>query len=462
MVGPNFIVDRVITWASYTGDDVKDESKTFKFQPTNKNMMNIRITRGACLIGVTLLCCFCLLIALLTLISIFLTLMYVSGRIDVHIMINLQFPEIQTDSLSLMTILQNITVLKDKKANFKSRKKLGHGKVSKKGTAVDLDKREPETLAPLLLMVSNFTRKMNKKQQWHSDPFFDYEGGHKMCLRVDTAGQGDGQGTHVSVFLQVIKGQSYNGVNSSDNFSVSGYLVIELISQAMIVPHHLRILTLNNHSCSTCINKVNKSTGAAWVGFTDFVPIESVHAYYLKDDSLHFRVTYSEYFWYIDTMLLYIPNIPAVLLSAAVSTVVIYLILISVEFVAYCTEECNAIIPSCTDFSVGSIKTFLLTKQHVLLSTWYVAIYSTTWEFIKYTLTVVMEVVFIAVGELVFWDVSTVSDNILTTIMTVQRISIVVVFSMIVNQYMMSWGGKIIMVHPLWLIRAYSYSMAEH
>ena len=101
--------------------------------------------------------------------------------------------------------------------------------------------------------------------------------------------------------------------------------------------------------------------------------MESVHAYYLKDDCLHFRVTYSEYFWYIDAMLLYIPNIPAVLLSAAVSSIVIYLILISVEFVAFCTEESNALTPSCSNFNIGSIKRFLLTKQNVLLSTWYVA-----------------------------------------------------------------------------------------
>ena len=87
---------------------------------------------------------------------------------------------------------------------------------------------------------------------------------------------------------------------------------------------------------------------------------------------------------------------------------------------------------------------------------------ATVWEFIKYTLTVVIEVVFIAAGELVLWDMSTTSDNILPTIMTIQRISIVIVFSMIINQYMMSWGGKIIMVHPLWLIKAYSYSMANY
>lgn len=153
-------------------------------------------------------------------------------------------------------------------------------------------------------------------------------------------------------------------------------------------------------------------------------------------------------------MLLYIPDMPYVLLSAVVSSVMIYLLLISVELVTFCTEESKPLTPSLT---VGSIKKFLLTKHNVFLSTCNVAVYNTVWEFIKYTSVVVLEVVFIATGELVLWDVTAASDNIMSTIMTVRRIGIVVVYSMIVNQYMMSWGGSIILVHPFWLIRAFWY-----
>lgn len=439
------------------GNGNKDESKAFKLQPTNENMMNVQITRGVYIIGATLLCCLCLLLALLTFVLIIFTLMYYSGCVDLKIIINLQFPEIHIDSLSLTTILQNISVLKDEKVDFK---RMGSSRVNKKGTAIDFDKQESdETLGPLNLMVPGFTMKMKNKQQWLSKSFIAFKGRYKMCIRVNAAGD---YGTHVSVFLQVTEGPSYSGVNQSGHDPVNGYVVIELISQAMVIPHHLRFLTLHNDSCSTCTNEVNKSMGATWLGFTDFVSVESVHAYYLKDDSLHFRVSYSKHFWYIDAVLLYIPNIPAVLLFSAVSSIIIYLILISIEFVAFCTEEeSSALIPSCNNFSMGSVKRFLLTKRSVLLSTWHVAVYSTVWELLKYTLTVVVEVALIAAGELMLWDVSTASDNILPTITAVQRISIVVIFSMIINQYMMSWGGQIIMVHPLWLIRAY-YSMASY
>ena len=418
-------------------------------------MINVQITRGVCIISATLLCCLCLLLALLTFISTIFTLLYFSGCMDLQIIINLQLPEIHIDPLSL-TILQNISVLADKKADVKF-KRMGTSRVA----VIDFDKNvSDETLAPLNLTVPKFTMKMKNKQQWLSNPFFIVKGGYKMCLRVDASGKGSDYRKHVSVFVQFMKGPSYNGVNQSDHDPVNGYVVIELISQVMVVPHHLRVLTLHNHSCSTCINKVNKSMGATWLGFTDFISVDSVYAYYLKDDNLHFRISYSEHFWYINAVLLYIPNIPAVLLFAVVSSVIIYLMLISIEFVKFCTEQESTAL-SCSNFSIGNVKTFLLTKRSVLLSTWYVAVCSTLWEFLKYSLTVVVEVALIAVGELVLWDVSTASDNILPTIMAVQRISIVVIFSMIVNQYVMSWGGQIIMVHPLWLIRAYSYCIAN-
>ena len=377
--------------------------------------------------------------------------MYISGCVDVQISVNIQLPEVQIESLR--AILQNVNEVKGKTAKSKAKKLMAKDTTSVKSDLIDFSKRQPnETMAPLILRVSNFTEKLKSNQEWHSNPFIAYEGGHKMRLRVDT----DGKGTHVSVYLQ---GQTHININQLNHLPVSGYFVIELISRVMMISNNLKILTISNHSCSTCINKANKKTRAKWLGFTDFVSVKSVLAYYLRDDELHFRVTYSKHFWYINAALLCMPNIPVVLLLAVVSSVVIYLMLISIEIVAFCTEQSNAIVPSYTDFSIRRVKRFLFTRQSVLRSTWRVTVYSTVWETIKYLLTIVMELVITATGELVFWDESTASDNVVITIMMAKRVSIVLMFSMIVNQYVMSWGGKIIMVHPLWLVRACLFSM---
>ena len=308
-------------------------------------------------------------------------------------------------------------------------------------------------VTPIILAISNFTKKMKNRETSYSSPFFTYEGGHQTCLRVDAGGRGAGRSSHVSVFLQVTKGSN----NDSLPFPpLNGYCVIELISQVMIVPNKLRILPPYNDSCSTC-NKVTKHIGDTWLGFTTFVSNDSVYAHYLKDDSLQFRVTYSEYFWYIDAVLIYMPDVPVFVLSAIVSSVMMYWLLMSLEYVAFCTEQSNAF-----SFTVGNIKRFLLTKQDKLLNIHYVAMYTTLWQFIMYALTIVMEVVLIAIGELVVWDMPTMSDNIVPTLMTVRRIAIVIVFSMAVDQYVTSWGRKVVIVHPFWFVMAYSYGVAGY
>ena len=380
--------------------------------------------------------------------------MYISGCVvDVQIMIKLQLPEAHIETLR--TIFQNVNVVKEKARRLKANKLMDRDKTSVKSALIDFSKHRPnETIEPLILRVSNFTNKLNSNQQYYSKPFLAYEGGHKMCLRVDTGGKG----THVSVYLQ--DPTHIYVVNQSNHLPASGYFVIELISQVMIISNNLKILTLGNHSCSTCINKVEKKIRSKWLGFTDFVSVKSVLAYYLRDDELHFRVTYSKHFWYINAALLYVPNVPVVLLFAVVSSVVIYLMLISVEIAVFCTEQSNAIVPSYTDFSIRRVKRFLFERQSVLSSTWHVAVLSTVWETIKYLLTMVIELVIMAVGELVLWDESRASDNVVTTIIMVKRVSIVLMFSMIVSQHMMSWGGKIIMVHPLWLVKAYLFTVS--
>ena len=173
------IVDVISTSYSHAGDAVKVERKTLKQQPVNNNMVNIQITRGACIIGATLLCCLCLFVALLIIISVILALVYFSGRVvDVHIMINVQLPEAHIKSLS--TIFQNVNVVKEKARKLKANKLMDRDKTSTKSALIDFSKHRPnETIGPLILRVSNFTNKLNSNQQYYSKPFNAYEGGHK-------------------------------------------------------------------------------------------------------------------------------------------------------------------------------------------------------------------------------------------------------------------------------------------
>ena len=74
-----------------------------------------------------------------------------------------------------------------------------------------------DQVAPFVVKMFNFTDKNVSKEEWISSPFFAYEGGYQMCLRVDAGGYGDGKGTHVSVYLHLMKGPH------DDKLEKSGY-----------------------------------------------------------------------------------------------------------------------------------------------------------------------------------------------------------------------------------------------
>ena len=67
--------------------------------------------------------------------------------------------------------------------------------------------KNPSFIPPPASIMTNFTRHKNAGSTWHSQPFYSHSNGYKMRLRVDANGTGSGEGTHVSVFVQLIEGE---------------------------------------------------------------------------------------------------------------------------------------------------------------------------------------------------------------------------------------------------------------
>ena len=59
---------------------------------------------------------------------------------------------------------------------------------------------------PCYVAMNSFTQHKENSDVWYSPPFYSGPGGYKMRLRVDANGFGDGAGTHVSVYVQMVKG----------------------------------------------------------------------------------------------------------------------------------------------------------------------------------------------------------------------------------------------------------------
>ena len=61
-------------------------------------------------------------------------------------------------------------------------------------------------VAPVIVQMPLFTKKVIDKEVWNSRPFFAFEKGYQMYLKIHAGGVGNGEGTHVSIYLGLMKG----------------------------------------------------------------------------------------------------------------------------------------------------------------------------------------------------------------------------------------------------------------
>ena len=148
-----------------------------------------------------------------------------------------------------------------------------------------------DQVAPFVVKMFNFTDKKVNKEEWISSPFFAYEGGYQMCLRVDAAGYGDGEGTHVSVYLHLMKGPHDDKLEQSGHWPLRGTFTIELLNQFTDNDHYARSMLLSGYLCSECTNRVVEGDMATGVGFDQFISHDVIPDYVIED-VLQFRISY--------------------------------------------------------------------------------------------------------------------------------------------------------------------------
>ena len=61
---------------------------------------------------------------------------------------------------------------------------------------------------PTHIIMPRFSQHKRDDERWYSQPFFSRPGGYKLCLSVDANGSAVGKGTHVSVYVVLVKGEN--------------------------------------------------------------------------------------------------------------------------------------------------------------------------------------------------------------------------------------------------------------
>ena len=157
-------------------------------------------------------------------------------------------------------------------------------------------------VSPVIMQIPYFEQRLSSIIQPNKllcKPFYAFEEGYKMCLKVYVNGVGSGEGTHVSVYLYLMKGPHDDKLEQSDHWPLRGTFTIELLSQLNDKHHKSIANTFYSDLCQECSSRVmNNSVAPQGWGSPEFIPHSAIlhhnKTVYLQNNTLHFRISYSD------------------------------------------------------------------------------------------------------------------------------------------------------------------------
>ena len=148
-------------------------------------------------------------------------------------------------------------------------------------------------ICPVTIKMSNLNSKKKDEAQWYSDLFYTHNKGYKTGLRIYAAGHGDGKGTHLSVYLYLMKGPHDDELT----WPLRGKFEIKLLNQISDSEHHSGTLIFGDDAPDIAAGRVTEGyqSKTGW-GSPQYISNEDLDKITptrqcLKDDCLFFQVT---------------------------------------------------------------------------------------------------------------------------------------------------------------------------
>ena len=139
--------------------------------------------------------------------------------------------------------------------------------------------------------VEEYCERKDSSDKTFSPAFYTSPGGYKMCIRVDANGNGDGKGTHISMFAYLMRGENDDHLP----WPFTGTVTVELLNQLEDKNHHYEATTFPKDSLASqrVTEGERASTGYGHPCYIPHIDLDydgAKHCQYLKDDCLYFRV----------------------------------------------------------------------------------------------------------------------------------------------------------------------------
>lgn len=147
---------------------------------------------------------------------------------------------------------------------------------------------------PITFTINKFDQLRQSNKWWYSRPFYSHIAGYKFGMFVFCNGVLDGKGTHISVFLYLVRGE----YDADLDWPFQGSVVIHLINQRADRQHFQKVIRFTEDTPIAVSSRVMESEMAKegngptqFISQADLTYNQQKDTEYVRDDCLKIRVT---------------------------------------------------------------------------------------------------------------------------------------------------------------------------
>ena len=152
------------------------------------------------------------------------------------------------------------------------------------------------SIPPPEFTMTYFAARKKDNDGWYSPPFYSHPRGYKLCLSVDANGSGTGKGTHVSVYVLLMRGE----FDDQLQWPLRGNITIQLLNQRGGGATGNAVMTITyddsvpDSAAGRVVGRERTEIGHGYGKFTahyDLAYNAMNNTQYLLNDCLRFRVS---------------------------------------------------------------------------------------------------------------------------------------------------------------------------
>ena len=141
-------------------------------------------------------------------------------------------------------------------------------------------------LCPLELIMTNYYQRKEAEELWRSPPFYTHQMGYKLCLLVDASGKHFNKGTHIAIYIKLMKGD----YDSQLCWPFRGTIKIKILDQCLNRQHYTMIVMFDKSDAGVRVTEGDESH--SMLGWNDCISHDNfmLLATVLREGCLRFRI----------------------------------------------------------------------------------------------------------------------------------------------------------------------------